>query len=185
MKINGITLARIGSAITLGAIAVGATFGRVLSNTYPLLVDIIPYLGGAIGIIVITAAAINRWGSLTLDSSIANKKKFAYRLTACMLTIILACTACELLISFPIERVHFVKYGTLAFLLFFSFTSNNNYRRFVENTLLTSLVGLLEECIQIWIPDRVFDYRDIVLNILASFFGSLLAVSVKEQRQSA
>ena len=45
-------------------------------------------------------------------------------------------------------------------------------------SIVVSLFGVLLECLQIWLPARVFDPYDIAWSITGAFAGSILAFSV-------
>ena len=70
------------------------------------------------------------------------------------------------------ERSHLMEYGVLAVLVYEAISERVSQGRYVSYpalsaTLITSLIGVVDECIQIVIPNRVFDWRDIVFNVLA------------------
>ena len=48
--------------------------------------------------------------------------------------------------------------------------------------LATSLIGLLDECIQAVLPNRVFDWRDILLNVLAALAAIVGMVALRWSR---
>ncbi|MCB0340204.1 MAG: VanZ family protein, partial [Bdellovibrionales bacterium] len=94
---------------------------------------------------------------------------------------LLIVVVCEAMIVLPIERIHFLKYGLLALCIFLSFPRLSKTRRFALSTLLTSLVGCAEESLQILVPDRFFDWRDIAINVLAAALGASYACLLHAQ----
>ena len=71
------------------------------------------------------------------------------------------------------ERSHLMEYGILAILVYEAINervTNGRHLPFpaVCAFIATSLVGVVDESIQVFLPVRVFDWRDIAFNILAS-----------------
>lgn len=70
------------------------------------------------------------------------------------------------------ERSHLIEYSVLAIFIHKAFRerinhSAANYSPALFAFTLTFLIGVLDECIQIVLPDRVFDPLDIVFNGMA------------------
>jgi hypothetical protein len=78
--------------------------------------------------------------------------------------------------KFPAERLHLIEYGLLAYLLYkalrLDFPSGKAY---IFGFLIASGFGLLDELIQHILPNRVYETRDAMTNMLAAGLG-LLAV---------
>lgn len=71
----------------------------------------------------------------------------------------------HLLMGQPEEAVHFVEYGVLGVLLFRALRPHiNNPGVFVAAALIGTIVGTVDEIIQWTVPDRYWDFRDLVLN---------------------
>lgn len=72
----------------------------------------------------------------------------------------------------PIEQIHFIEYGLLSFFLFR--TLRHTVRApwgYGVTCLAASAVGMVDELIQGLLPNRVFDVRDIGINIWAGALG--------------
>ena len=79
------------------------------------------------------------------------------------------------------ERSHLMEYGVLAIFIYKALTLRHSTKSLVFPALpafvLTSFLGALDEGIQFFIPNRVFDTEDILFNMLAAFMavgGSLV-----------
>ena len=75
--------------------------------------------------------------------------------------------------AIPTERSHLIEYGVVAVFIYEALMERvSQGHRVPVPTLLTilatSLVGLLDECIQAFLPSRVFDPQDILFNVLAA-----------------
>lgn len=75
--------------------------------------------------------------------------------------------------SIPTERSHIIEYGVVALFMYEALKerTRHGYRiPFVGllTILVTGLIGVVDECIQFFIPNRTFDYRDMLFNILAA-----------------
>ena len=80
--------------------------------------------------------------------------------------------------SIPTERSHLIEYGVVAILIYEALLERNrNGRKPAYPAILAiaaaSLVGVIDEIIQLILPSHVFDVRDIAFNVLAA----VLAVS--------
>jgi VanZ family protein len=71
------------------------------------------------------------------------------------------------------ERSHLMEYSVLAVFIYEALLERVSRGRHVTlpavtAILATSLAGILDECIQAVLPNRVVDWRDILFNILAA-----------------
>jgi hypothetical protein len=66
----------------------------------------------------------------------------------------------------PEERVHFLEYGVLGFLVL-----QATGRRMALSLAFVILVGVADEFIQLLLPNRVGDLRDVVMNGAGGAFG--------------
>lgn len=87
------------------------------------------------------------------------------------------------LCRYPADRIHFVEYGLLAYLLYRSFRIDfSNAKAYIFGFFVATGFGFLDECIQYLLPNRVFEMRDVITNAAASALGLLVvAVLVKPE----
>ncbi len=91
----------------------------------------------------------------------------------------------------PEERLHFLTYGLLGWLICWSVEAMD--KKSIWHTagwlfpcLLVWLAGAVDELIQWWLPVRVFDVRDIVFNGTAGMLGiGLFATGSRKSAPSA
>ena len=86
--------------------------------------------------------------------------------------------AVSTLADVPVERIHLIEYGVLALLAVRA--TRHHFDGWLAYGVAMSLVfdaGFLDEVIQKFIPDRVYDPRDVMTNAVAGLLG-LLAVVV-------
>lgn len=79
----------------------------------------------------------------------------------------------------PEERLHFLTYGLLGWLICWSVEATEKNLLWSKNSwlfpcLLVWLAGGIDELIQWWLPVRVFDVRDILLNGVGGMLGIAL-----------
>ena len=72
----------------------------------------------------------------------------------------------------PVERSHLVEYGVVAVFILEALNERASQGRRVPvpallAVLATALVGVVDECIQAFVPSRVFDPVDMLFNVLA------------------
>ncbi len=75
--------------------------------------------------------------------------------------------------AIPEERTHLLEYGVVALLIHAALAERSRNQRGVTAPGLVavgvaSMIGVVDELIQLVLPDRVFDVRDIAFNILAA-----------------
>ena len=90
--------------------------------------------------------------------------------------------------AIPEERTHLIEYGVVAIFVKEVLTERASQGRRVPvpallAILTTALVGLLDECIQAFLPNRVFDYRDILFNGLAAVMAVAASVALTWARR--
>lgn len=77
-------------------------------------------------------------------------------------------------ITIPAEKTHLMEYALLSYFIGKAFqledTKNQDIRYF-QAFLLITFIGSLDEGIQYYLPNRVFDIKDILMNSLAGFLG--------------
>jgi VanZ family protein len=81
------------------------------------------------------------------------------------------------------ERSHLFEYGLLSILVYEALVERERNGESVRNPVLISIfiagtIGLIDECIQIFVPYRIFDFADIGFNYLASVFGVFTSIGV-------
>ena len=83
------------------------------------------------------------------------------------------------LCHYPADRVHFAEYGLLAYLLRRAFRLDvSSAKAYIYGLLCAAGFGVLDECIQYMLPNRVFEVRDILTNVLAAALGLLVVALV-------
>lgn len=101
--------------------------------------------------------------------------KYVY--TAGFLTLLFALSR---ITPLPTEKVHLLMYGALGVMVYKAISvdmARTDWRVYVLGVFLCSAIGLGDEIIQGFLPDRVFDWKDITLNA-ASSLTALVAIKV-------
>lgn len=88
----------------------------------------------------------------------------------------------------PIERSHVIEYSVLAVFIFEALTERASHGRRVPvpavlAVALTALLGLLDEGLQVFLPNRVFDVQDIGFNALAALMAVLASLALSWARR--
>lgn len=91
-------------------------------------------------------------------------------------------------ITAPGERSHLIEYSVVAALIYQALQERASQGRRVPTPALlalltTSLIGTLDETIQIFLPSRVFDPEDILFNILASLMAVTASAALNWAKQ--
>ena len=181
--INRKHLSRILTVIWVIFIFFISVFGRKIQRLFPVLEQYIPYFGVIFMIIIVIEAY--RYFQLEHGIKSANWKQLYVFSSITVIALGMLAIIIPVITNYKIEQAHVLKYGILALLIFFSQKNTTYTRRFLLTLVLSSAVGITEETLQIWIPDRVFDPADIVLNLVSCFIGSLYAFCLSFSAQKA
>ncbi|MFH1360127.1 MAG: VanZ family protein [Candidatus Omnitrophota bacterium] len=113
-----------------------------------------------------------------------HKIKIRFRSTYLIL-IVLATVMIHLLksMTIPIEKIHFLEYGFLAFLIHKALQAKTNkVLAYLLAFLLTAALGWGDEGIQYLLPGRYYDLRDVLYNTLGGFLGLWITFAVRRER---
>ena len=80
-----------------------------------------------------------------------------------------------LMLPIAIERMHFIVFGMFGFVSLLYWDKRTGL-------VVCGLMAGLDEVFQWWLPDRVGDMRDVLINLLAVFGGGLFALSGKNKQ---
>jgi len=88
------------------------------------------------------------------------------------------------LLSIPEERLHFIEYGVLAFLIYRALILDfKNGRSYFAAFVITSFIGLGDEGIQYLLPNRYYQFKDVCLNSASAVLGlALVYVIYRDQK---
>ncbi|MEM7017821.1 MAG: VanZ family protein [Pseudomonadota bacterium] len=91
-------------------------------------------------------------------------------------------------VGIPEERTHLFEYTVVALFIYEALMERVNQGRAVLSPpllaiLLTSVIGTLDECIQLFLPGRVFDPIDILFNLLAATMAVSASVALAWARR--
>ncbi len=109
------------------------------------------------------------------------------------IAVVLGVTTVYLLLflrtALPEERTHLMEYGVLGVLIHEALAERASQGRRVPlpplfAVVTTAVLGVLDECIQWFLPNRVFDPLDILFNLLAGTLsiGAVLALAWARRR---
>lgn len=88
------------------------------------------------------------------------------------------------LISIPAERIHFIEYGILAYLVYRALILDiNNKWVYLWALLIASLIGAGDEAIQYFLPNRHYEFRDICLNSASAALGLFFVYVINRQAE--
>ena len=162
-------------------------FGLFFSRKLQRLTDTLDLLELIIILISIAAllAFIIKKKLLSLDFRIFSKGKAL--LSTIIYLVLLAATYD--FVPHKIEIMHFLQFSMLSASLLFAWASGGR-KYFSTNPYIATLVafslslaiGVIEEILQQYVPERFYDPRDIILNAFAAALGAALALlSLKNQ----
>jgi VanZ family protein len=139
-------------------------------------------VGGAIalGLLVALAAAVRR---------IRDRRPQRYTLVLLAMAIAAAYSSVNIALnpnaapeSNVVELFHFLQYGTIAFLFYRAWQLADDVSIVVLPLLSGVIVGTVEEWFQWFIPNRVGEMKDVLLNLVALSTGLMFAVALEPPR---
>jgi len=91
-------------------------------------------------------------------------------------------------IAKPEERMHLIVYGIVALLIYAALLERSAFGRTIPASsivvvMVTTSLGLVDECLQLALPDRVFDVRDILYDALAATMAVMANASLRWARR--
>ena len=87
-------------------------------------------------------------------------------------------------LSIPEERVHFLQYGLLGIMVAAT-ARNESLALLAKLATFAILVGVIDECIQWYLPNRVGDFRDVAFNTMAAILGIWIGNTLFGSRSSS
>ncbi|MBN1870222.1 MAG: VanZ family protein [Candidatus Omnitrophica bacterium] len=89
-------------------------------------------------------------------------------------------------LKIPVERVHFIEYGILVFLVYRALSLDfKNSWPYVGAFILTSLIGLGDEGIQYLLPNRYYSLMDVCLNCVSAALGLALVYVITRDKKAS
>jgi VanZ family protein len=87
-------------------------------------------------------------------------------------------------ITYPAEKVHLIEYGILGWMIYRTVRTGGGgvVAGYFWTMALTLTIGTADEMIQGYLPMRVFDFRDIVINFHSGILGAVLCAGLSYQR---
>jgi hypothetical protein len=168
---------RVAAAVAFGAgIIVSAPFAQQLfmqlSERWPEQLDVIGFTVTAIPAAVVGGVALWRI-----------RDRYLLRYSLAVLGIGLgAAYILRTDLSFA-EAFHFAEYGLLAILFYRVWTDLDDWAIVALPLVAGALVGTLDEWVQWFIPIRAGEMRDVVINVVATSGGLLLATAIDTPRR--
>ncbi|MBN1883403.1 MAG: VanZ family protein [Deltaproteobacteria bacterium] len=100
-----------------------------------------------------------------------------------MIFIILSVALIQRFIYYPDEKVHLVEYGMLGWMIYQAVRTSGGgvAAGYVWTMVLVLIIGTADELVQAYLPMRVFDIRDIVINIHSGILGAVACSGLSYQ----
>ncbi len=80
-----------------------------------------------------------------------------------------------------IEKIHFIEYGFLSYLVYTAFSKRSRSNLFWKTLSVVFIVGCADEVYQGFLPNRRYDDLDICMNLVSGFQGLLVTILAKEK----
>ena len=89
--------------------------------------------------------------------------------------VIASVAAIQRFIFYPAEKVHLVEYGILGWMIYHAVRVSGGgvAAGYIWTMILVLTIGTADELVQAYLPMRVFDFRDIVINFHSGLLGAV------------
>ncbi len=153
----------------------------VIFLTTPILPDIVRFLASILGLSLKELLQYLKWtiiigGSVFIIAHIILNQRHTYLRTYLTLGVVFGVG--YLLVSnfaSPAEATHLLEYGGLSIFSFFRlsklYPEAKPSRLYLWSGLLTLAVGVADEIYQGWLPNRYYDFNDIITNVVSGLLG--------------
>jgi hypothetical protein len=142
--------------------------------------DVAPGNYATVLAVVVVCAAILALGSAILTIRDRRLERFAWIAAAAVIAIGYGLAARTGVADVDAaERFHFVEYGLLALLFYKAFRPARDGAVIVMPLLCGVIVGTAEEWLQWFVPARVGEMKDVLLNLVAVSAGVLFAIGLE------
>ena len=98
------------------------------------------------------------------------KKKYKVNQFLLIISPLLLLTYFSLSLDVWVERIHFIEYGVLG-LLISRAVNIRTFKEIIATCCLITLIGVVDEIIQWFLPNRVGDMRDVTMNSFGGLSG--------------
>ncbi len=177
-------LSRIIVGILLLGVYIAARWGRFLERRYFHAAHSYPeMLCYVFSIIALCAMCFEIYRTRHVLKN--NKVRVLTLLFTTIFSIIGSVFLFKSLVHLRIEYVHILKYGALSFFFFSSQPARFGVARGISAFIFAAGVGALEESSQRFIPGRIFDFRDLRLNVISAAVGCLYAMLLSSWYKTA
>ena len=98
------------------------------------------------------------------------KKKYKVNQFLLIISPLILLTYFSLSLDVWVERIHFIEYGVLG-LLISRAVNIRTFKEIIATCCLITLIGVVDEIIQWYLPNRVGDIRDVTMNSFGGLSG--------------
>jgi VanZ family protein len=172
-NIKAQSLARVMTACWLVLILIASVFGRSIQRSFDWASSSIPLV--ALALLLTMLIVFSLFYKKRFSSAQFSPAFTGYIVAISVLAIAFGYLILHSLVTFPIEAAHLVKFAPLGFLLFWGSQALSLKTRLLWSLALGIAVGTGEETLQLFIPDRFFDWKDLAFNALSAALGSIYA----------
>ncbi len=147
----------------------------ILYATLPFMRQLLNFLKAIFGVETLSLCinSLSVFAAISIIFLIIKKGKKSYFNAAIILIILIMCGFVAINLEIPEERVHFLEYGILGYLVL-NATINSWSLPVFSSFIIVSMIGGGDEIIQWFLPSRVGDMRDVFMNS----FGGLMGVTI-------
>lgn len=146
-----------------------SVFGRIIVNRFGVLNSLAPCIEAFIvlALLLFSSRFVSNFPKAETHSGHIDRLEL---IASCCCLVVLVLVS-ETLIEVSVERVHFAKYGVLAFFFYFSRFLPARVQSIAGAVAAAALFGAFDESLQAFVPQRFFDLKDILLNFTGAVFG--------------
>lgn len=151
--------------------------------TLPIMRTILNFLKDHLGDLFNSATTFFLGALLLAVVMLAVPLRLSWRKWLIILLVLIGYGISMRVLRIPEERIHLLEYGFLSFLSYRMYRVRAARSRAALYTFFTvSFFGALDEVIQHFLPNRVGDMRDVIINVWSGLLGLVLVLVVDRKR---
>ena len=160
--------------VTLYTGLIFATLGDVV-----LIIDVVERVVGDILSTLLSAVTLVLPTIFLVYLILIKKERRAWRYFL-LVFVIVSLAIIQRFIYYPAEKVHLLEYGILGWMIYQAVRVGGGgvVAGYIWTMALVSIIGTADELVQAYLPMRVFDFRDIVINFHSGILGAVLCAGL-------
>ena len=173
-RVSLVNFSRFAAVSIIAILILSSIYGYQMLKAVPFATQSMPFLGLFVCIALLFFALKLRRSMVALIDKPLHDCSLRKIIALVVLWFAFTVTFGELFIVTPAERIHVIKYSLLGMCLFYSLKRGSVLQRLLFAVICGFSMGIAEETLQYFLPKRVGDVRDVILDGVCAALGALM-----------